>query len=162
MVLDLVSRDFEHGGTLAITRFFVDMPVVAGKICMIRQVHVLLVDFARLNAYDISYGMSLDPDDPGDSLIGADSRMFISGRYSKFQLTAVGFQVLVNNPIQYHFPEGLKCPYGRLPFFIQHSNANVATTFYRVTVFYDLVKLSPQELAVAVMRRGRGETRRVP
>lgn len=138
------------------TRFFIDMPLVAGKICMIKKVDVMIVDFIRLSLYDVSYGLSLDPDDPGLSLVAGDNRMFVVGRWVRFQNSGVGFQVIENNPVQYQFPEGLPCPYTRLPFFIQHSNNNATTCSYRVSVFFTLEKVSKVDLAIAVVRRGRG------
>lgn len=162
MVLDLAVRSFQHSGTAAVTQFLIDMPITPKRICLIRQVHFLLVDAARLVNYDVSYGMSLDPDDPGTSLIAADSRMFISGRFTSLTSTAVGFQFIVPNPTVWHFPEGLRCPYARLPWFIQHSNNSGNVSNYRVTVFFELVPVSARDLTIAVLRRGRGETRRVP
>ncbi len=162
MVLDLAVRSMTHGGTAAITRFDVYMPVVPNKICMIRRVHVALIDFARLDSYDVTYGLSLDPEHAPQSLVAADSRMFLMGRYAVFEQTAVGFAVGVVNPIQFHYPEGIPCPYSRLPFFLQNSNNNANTVSLRISVFFELIKMTPQEIAIAVMRRGRGETRRVP
>lgn len=159
MVLDIVTRSFTHGGTTAITRFLIDMPVVPGKLCLIRQVQFLLVDWERIVSYDMTYAMSLDPDDVGENLVGADSRKFIVGRYATRLATSVGFQFADFLPRIYQFPEGLQCPYSRLPIFIQNSNNNAATAQWRVAVFFELVKISPVDLAVAVVRRGRARTR---
>ncbi len=163
MPLDLVTRSFSKGGgTTAIDRFNIDMPIVPNKLCLIRQVQVLNVDWGNTALFDQTFGMSLDPDHVPASLVAADSRMFILARYVRIQLTAEGFQSVEGNPKIFHFAEGMQCPYGRLPFFVQNSNNNAAVTDYRIAVFFTLERVSPQELAVAVMRRGRGETRRVP
>lgn len=162
MPLDLVARSFSHGGTAAITRFNVDMPTPEGNICLIRQVQFIQVDFQRMALYDITYGLSLDPDHAPASLIAADSRMPVVGRISRHTITSVGFQTQENNPRIFMFPEGLKCPYTRLPFFMQHSNNNATTANYRVCILYEVEKVSKQELAVAILRRGRGTTRRTP
>jgi len=159
MALDVVTRSFSLGGSSAINRFFIDMPLVAGKICMIRQVHFLLVDWARTADYDITFGVSVDPDAVPASMIAADSRMFVLGRWALRQSTAVGFQVGEILPRQFFFPEGIKCPYTRLPAFVQHSNTNANVSNYRVAIFFEFLKISAQDLAVAVLRRGRGATR---
>lgn len=156
MPLDIVQRSFSNGTSAAIERFDIDMPVAPGKICMIRQVQFLLIDFTRLSEYDISWGMSMDPDHAPASLIAADSRMFLVGRFSREVGTFVGFQVLNPNPQVYQFPEGIPCPYSRLPFFVQHSNTNSNVCNYRVAVLFTFEKVSKAELAIAVVRRGRG------
>jgi len=154
--LDLVARSFSHGGTAAITRFDVEMPTPTNKICLIRQVQFLMVDYQRMALYDITYGLSLDPDHAPASLVAGDSRLPVVGRYSRHTITSVGFQTQDNNPRTFMFPEGLKCPYTRLPFFMQHSNNNANVANYRVCILYEVEKVSKQELALAVVRRGRG------
>jgi len=157
--LDLVARSFSHGGTIAITRFDIDMPTPTNKICLIRQVQFLLVDFQRMALYDVAFGLSLDPDHAPTSLIAADSRMPVVGRYSRHTITSVGFQTIEDAPKIFYFPEGLKCPYTRLPFFVQHSIADATTANYRVCILFEVEKVTKQELAVAILRRGRGLTR---
>lgn len=162
MTLEWESITQTHGGSSAITRFFIKMPVRRRKVCMIRQVVVLLFDHQIINTYDVAYGLSIDPDDPGDSLLNADSRMFVLGRWTDKNNSNVGRQTLTDNPVRYMFPEGITCAYGRIPFFIQNSNNNAATHTTRLTVFFEFIEVSPQEVAVAVVRRGRGVSRRVP
>ncbi len=163
MALDLVVKAFEDASSnSSIQRFFIDFPLPTGRICLIKQVQVLNIDFGRMGNFDLTFGMSLDPDHVPQSLIAADSRMPIVGRFSRHTATSVGFQTADLFPIIFQFPEGLACPYTRLPFFVQHSNTAVVSVNWRVCVLFEFVKLTGQQLAVAVMRRGRGETRRVP
>jgi len=151
------------GGTDAVVRFLIDFPQVTGKLCLIKAVHVWREDWTTLTIYDVTYALSADPDQPATlSLTAPLSRVFLLGRWSFDQLTLIGVLYGVTNPVQFPYPEGIECPYTRLPFFIQHSNNNAAVTDYRVTVFFEYVKRTPQELAISVMRRGRGVSRRVP
>ena len=163
MPLDLVVQHFtDAGSTVAIQRFFIDMPVVPGKICMIRQVQVRLVQLSRANNYGLFFAMSVDPDHVLASTVIMDSTMFLSGQWENVLQTTVGFQLVTGLPWIFHFPEGIKCPYTRLPFFVQHSNTGAPTADWVITVLYEFVARTPQELAIAVMRRGRGVGRRVP
>ncbi len=155
----VVTRMLHPGSTTDILRFFIEMPVVPGKVCMIRQVHVELVDRVRTQSlYDQDFALSADPDHTLVSMLQLDSTIFLKGRYVVAQPTIVGFQVMVN-PEKFLYPEGIPCPHSRLPFFIQNSNTSAADTDWHVTIFFELVKVTAQEMAVAVVRRGRGVTR---
>lgn len=160
MPLEWVVRPIDHGGSSTVTRFFIDMPLAPGKICMIKQVHVWREDMATLLTYDSTFALSADPDQPAPASLSQPlSRIFLLGRWAQELATTVGFQVLTPNPMVFHFPEGIACPYTQLPFFLQHSNTGATVTTYRVTVFFEYVKVTKQELAIAVLRRGRGVTR---
>jgi len=160
MVLDFVVKAFASAGSnSAIQRFFVDMPLVTKKICLIRQVQVQIIEAVRVLSYDISFGMSVDPDHVLQSFVLLDSTMFLSGRFQNVIASAVGQDQEGGLPWIFQYPEGIKCPYTRLPFFIQHSNTAAVTTNWHVTVFFEYLPITAQELAVAVLRRGRGATR---
>lgn len=163
MALDLVNEHFlDAGSTTAIQRFFVDMPTAPKKTCLIRQVQVTQVELDRARtAYDTRFAMSVDPDHVAASLILRDSTMFLSGSFQGLVATAVGF-FMHTTPFTYFYPEGIRCPYTRLPFFVQHSNTNSAVTNWNITVFYEFVSVTAQELAIAILRRGKGETITVP
>jgi len=164
MALDFVVQAFQSvGGVTTIQRFFIDMPIPTDKICLIRQVQVQLVELIRpITNFDVFYAMSVDPDHVLSSMILMDSTIFLSGVWELLNFTGVGFVLGNGIPWTFYYPEGIRCPYTRLPFFIQHSNNSVASPNWHVKVFFEFVKKTPQELAVAVMRRGRGVTRRVP
>ncbi len=161
MPLDFVSRPIaDAGGTTAIQRFFIDMPLVTKKVCMIRQVHVVQIELQRAEThYDTRFAMSVDPDHVLANMIILDSTIFLSGSWQQILSTNVGFAVATENEKIFHFPEGIECPYTRLPFFINHSNTAAVVTNWVVRVFYEFVSLTAQELATAVLRRGRGVTR---
>lgn len=163
MPLDFVHHHFLHpGSTAAIQRTFIDMPVVKGKICLIRKVLLNLVELDRIrSAFDVFYAISVDPDHVLDSFTILDSTIFLHGSYNILRDSSASFN-MYKNPEIFDYMEGIRCPYSRLPFFVQNSNTNSQTANYNLTVFYELIALTPQELAVAVMRRGRGVTRRVP
>ncbi len=159
MPLDFVIHAFQHpGGTIAILRSFIDMPVTPKKKCEIRQVQVYRVEGQRETAFDMFFAISADPDHVLESSILLDSTIFLSGRYQRVVTTSVGLQHL-EMPSIFQYPEGISCPYTRLPFFVQNSNTNALFTNWLVTVFFEFVTLTPQELAIAVVRRGRGVTR---
>jgi len=160
MPLDIVALNFLNVSTAAVVRHFVDMPVNPGKICLIRHVDFLIFEADRIRtSYDVFWAMSVDPDDDAaEGLIAPDSRKFLSGTYNDLEATNVGFEIWTNQK-RYDFPEGIKCPFTRLPFFIQHSNNSANPANYQVRVLYELVKATPQEIAVAVLRRGRAVTR---
>ena len=165
MVLEFAKRNVaDAASSAAVQRFFIDMPVVSGKICMIRKVHWLMVEGVSrvVSNFDISFGMSLDPDGVGLNFgTLPDSSMFLVDRFVKGQITAVGFAIDFGNRV-YDYDEGLPCPYSRLPFFVQHSNTGALSVTHNVKVFFTFERLTSQELAIAVARRGRGVTRRVP
>jgi len=161
MVLDWVIDSFDHSTSSAILRRFIDMPETRpGKMCMIRKVHVSIEDLSNIRTYDISFAMSADPDAAVPALMWrANSSFFLMGRLATHTASGIGFQIMEFSPLIFEFAEGIKCPYSRLPFFIEHSNANTAVTTYRITVFYEFISVNAKELAVAVLRRGRGVTR---
>jgi len=159
MVLDFVIHAFQHpGGTTAIQRSFIDMPVAPKKTCHIRQVQVHIVEAQRIINFDAFYGISVDPDHVLRSFILLDSTMFLMGQYNIAEQTAIG-QHLFLAPRTFMYPEGINCPYTRLPFFVQNSNTNAFVTNWLVKVFYEFVSLTAQELALAIVRRGRAVTR---
>lgn len=162
MPLDFVNHHFQHlGSSSVIQRSFIDMPVVPGKICLVKIAHVELVQRERVRtAYDVSWAISVDPDHVLDSMVLLDSTIFCHGDYQMLRTTAAG-ENHVTNPEVFHYPDGIRCPYARLPFFFQATNTNSATADLNVRLFFTLEKRTAQELAVAVLRRGRGETRRV-
>jgi len=161
MPLDFVNHFFQHpGSTTVIQRTFIDMPIVPGKICLIKLVHFELFQRDRpRTAYDVQWAISVDPDHvlPTD-LVRLDSTIFCHGVYQMLRTSAAG-ENHVTNPEIFHYPDGIPCPYTRLPLFVQHSNTNASTADYNVQIFYTLEKRTPQQLAVSVLRRGRGVTR---
>lgn len=163
MVLEWIVRNANHpGSTTAVQRFFIDMPARSAKLCVIRQIHVWLEDWGNIRQFDIAFALSMDPDHTTPANLNfPDSRIPLMIRWARNEYTAVGFQVGEINPLVYHFPEGLVCPHGRLPFFIQNSNNAAVSNDYRLTIFFEFVKATQEEVAVAVMRRGRGVGRRV-
>ncbi len=163
MPLDFVNKSFtDTTSTAAIQRRFIDMPMVPKKMCLIRQVQVVIFQMDRIRAfYDLTYAMSVDPDHVLASMIDLDSTMFLFGRQQNILHSTVGFQYAKSHET-YMYPEGIECPYTRLPFFVQHSNANTATTDWNIRVFFEFKNLTAEQTAIAVLRRGRGVTRRVP
>ena len=163
MPLEFVSHHFtSEGGSSAIRRSFIDMPIVPKKLCVIRQVHVHVVQLDRprqSQGYDLAYAISIDPDHVLQSTVLLDSTIFVSGVWQTGRHTSVGFEFMGGLPWIFHFPEGMKCPHSRLPLFVQHSNTNTLDTDWVIRIFFEFVSLTPQELAVAVLRRGRGVTR---
>jgi len=164
MVLHWVTKRALHpGGTTTVQRFFIDMPVVTGKICLIKQAHVFLEDWGNLKSFDVGIAISADPDHAVPATLAAeDSRYFVFQRFARIFETAVGQQQTENNPRVYHYPEGISCPYSRLPFFVQNSNTSGADIDYHITLFFEYTKVSATEMAIATLRRGRATTRRVP
>jgi len=160
MPLDFVVHHFlDAGSTTAIQRTFIDMPNVPKKTCMIRQVHIELFQRVRGLFFDSSFALSADPDHATVDMVILDSTIFVSGRWQVVNNSAIGFELHGGVPFIWKFPEGIDCPYTRLPFFVQHSNTNSNTIDWQIKVFYELVKLTPQELAIAIVRRGRAVTR---
>jgi len=159
MALDFVVQHFQDAPvSSAIQRFLIDMPVVSGKLCLIKQIHVNIKQPSRTNQFGIFYAMSIDPEHVLTSSIILDSTIFLSNDIGNTVLTAVGFVVDHGLSPVFHFPEGIKCPYTRLPFFVQHSNTTDASIDWQIKVFYEFLQLSQKELAIAVVRRGRGVT----
>ncbi len=163
MPLEFVVKHFEDApSSSAIQRFFIDMPITPKKLCMIRQVQVEIVQRNRILNFDAFYAMSIDPDHVLTSMVLLDSTMFLSGVWEIVQGTLIGFHAEGGTPFIFHFPEGIQCPHGRLPFFVQHSNTNANDIDWIVKVFFEFEPISAKELSIAVLRRGRGVTRRVP
>lgn len=162
MPLEFVVHHFLHpGGTTAIQRTFIDMPISPGKLCLIRQVRVQIVQLVNQRSFDVFYGMSVDPDHVLASTVLWDSTMFIQASIIISRADFTGEEQL-RSPETFLFPEGIECPYGRLPFFIQNSNTSAIVQDWNITVFFEYIKKDARDLAIAVMRRGRGVTRRVP
>jgi len=160
MPLDFVITNFQDTpATTAIQRFLIDMPTVPKKLCLIRQIDVIPFQLSRVLNFDINYGMSVDPDHTIVSMVTPDSTMFLTGGLHRAQITAIGFAIVTYFEGIFRYPEGIECPYTRLPFFIQHSNTGNFFIDWTVRVFYEYVTMTAQEIATAVLRRGRAVTR---
>lgn len=162
MALEWVVKRIEHNpSATTIGRFTIDMPIRQRKVCLIRQVQVLDHAWGANANRDMDYIISIDPDHATPTTLeSVDPRFFVKGRHIQMVVTEAGQQI-DNQPVVFMYPEGIVCAHGRLIVFIQHSNASAAATLMHITVFFEYRKMTAEEVTIAVVRRGRGESRRI-